>query len=241
MNADKMMDALNDVKEEYIMDAAPEKKKKTKSRGWIAAAVVLVAGIGFLQTPPGVNAREYVTNTVTGAFESLFPPRRGAVSVEGQTEIKHQEAAVQEPETESDGAALTPGFAMYYDTETYTLVEEGEVTYIRFVTDAEIPPCEVEICHIPGSGPEEGAASAREEMAAEYETVSEAEPLEGLDGVSFSYYAGLNWDSPCGCVYFISDGQGGSFRLISRYFVEAAEGHGSRFAQMIQSFQVLAP
>lgn len=222
------------------MDATPEKRKKSRFRGWVVAAVALVLVIAFLQTPTGVNAREYVSGTVAGAFRQLFPPKKAPVSVEGKTEIVSQEAAVQEPDTETDGIG-TPGFAIYYDTETYTLVEEGEVTYIRFVTDAEIPPCEVEICHIPGQAPADGAEAVRKEMAAEYETVSAAETLEDLDGVIFSYYAGMSWDSLCGCVYFLSDGQGGAFRIISRYFVEAAEGHGSRFAQMIRTFRVLAP
>lgn len=222
------------------MDATPGRKKKIRFRGWIVAAVVLVPVIAFLQTPTGVNAREYVSGTVAVAFRQLFPPKKAPVSVEGQTEIVSQEAAIQEPAGEK-GSTGTPGFAIYYDTESYTLVEEGEFTFIRFVTDAQIPPCEVEICHIPGQNPAAEAEAAREEMAAEFETVSEVETLEDLDGVSFSYYVGMSWDSPCGCVYFLSDGQGGSFRIISRYFVEAAEGHGSRFAQMIGTFRVLAP
>ena len=39
----------------------------------------------------------------------------------------------------------------------------------------------------------------------------------------------------------MDDRQGGVFILMSRYFLEAAEGHGARFSDMISTFEVVTP
>ena len=52
---------------------------------------------------------------------------------------------------------------------------------------------------------------------------------------------GQEWDSPVEVRDYISDEQGGCFRITSRYFLEAAEGHGARFAAMVDTFTVIPP
>ena len=243
MKADQIMDALGKVKEDYIMESAPGKKKNKQSHfRWIAAAIALVMILTFFQTAPGVAALEIVKEAVTSFIETLFPPKDIPVNVEGETEIKHQEAGGQEPEMQEDGTVAAPGFAIYYDTERYTMEEENGVTYIRFVTDDDdLPPCEVEIKHLGNSAPADATEAARKEMAESWEHVSEVGTLETPVGWIFDFAAGMNWDSPCGAVYFLSDGRDGCFQITARYFIEAAEGHGARFGQMIQTFQVIDP
>ena len=240
MNADQIMDALGSVKEDFIMEAAPGKKTKKKSGfRWIAAVVALVMVLTFFQTAPGAAAVETVRKAVTNFIERLFPPKEVSVTVEGETEVVHQEAGGQEPEVQEDGTITTPGFAIYYDTENYTMSEENGVTYIRFVMDNDLPPCEVEIRHIPGKNPAEAAAAAQTEMVETWAEVSELMELEDREGVMFHVSAGMNWDSACENIHFLSDGADGCFRITARYFVEAAEGHGVRVAQMIGTFQVI--
>ena len=242
MKVDQIMDALGKVKEDYIMESAPGKKKnRTPHFRWIAAAIALVLILTFFQTAPGVAALEIVKEAVTSFIETLFPPKDIPVEVEGETEAKHQEAGGQEPEMQEDGTVTAPGFAIYYDTESYTMSEENGVTYIRFITDSELPPCEMEIKHIPGVAPEDAANEARKEMEQGWDSVSEVRNLETREGYVFAFYAGTSWDSACGDVFFLSDGRNGCFQLTSRYFIEATEGHGSRFGQMVQTFEVIDP
>ena len=242
MKADKMMDALGKVKEDYILESAPGRKQNKKPRHrWIAAAAVLAAIFLFFQTAPGAAALEIVKEGVAGFIETLFPPKDIPVNVEGETEVIHQQAGGQEPEVQEDGTVTAPGFAIYYDTERYTMQEENGVTYIRFVTDNDLPPCEVEIRHIPNADPSDAAASANKEMAESWDSVSEVRSLDAQDGYAFYYAAGTSWDSACGYVYFLPDGRNGCFQIAARYFVEATEGHGARFSQMIQTFQVIDP
>lgn len=242
MKADRLMDALGKVKEDYIMESAPGKKKTNKPHiRWIAAAIALVMILAFFQTAPGVAALEIVKEAITSFIETLFPPKDIPVNVEGETEVQHQEAGGQEPEIQEDGSVTAPGFAIYYDTETYSMSEEDGVTYIRFVTDNDLPPCEMEIRHIPNMEPSDTAASTNKEMAESWDSVSEVRSLDAQDGYAFYFGAGTSWDSACGYVYFLSDGRNGCFQITARYFVEATEGHGSRFAQMVQTFEVIDP
>lgn len=242
MKAERIMDALGKVKEDYIMESAPDKNKNKKPHiRWIAAAIALVMILTFFHTAPGVAALEIVKESVTSFIETLFPPKDIPVNVEGETEVKHQEAGGQEPEMQEDGIVTAPGFAIYYDTEWYTMSEENGFTYIRFVTDNDLPPCEVEIKRIPNVAPSDAAEATRKEMAEGWDSVSEVRSLDARDGLIFNFAAGMNWDSACGAVYFLSDGRDGCFQLTARYFVEAAEGHGARFSQMIQTFEVIDP
>ena len=242
MKADRLMDALGKVKEDYIMESAPGKKKnRTPYFRWIAAAIALVMILTFFQTAPGVEALEIVKEAVTSFIETLFPPKDIPVDVEGETEVKHHEAGGREPEMQEDGTVTTPGFAIYYDTELYTMSEEDGVTYIRFVADNDLPPCEVEIRHIPGVAPDDGAEAAKQEIEQSWKSVSEVRNLETREGFVFAFSAGTNWDSACGDVFFLSDGRDGCFQITAHYFVEAMEGHGVRFAQMVQTFEVINP
>ena len=242
MKADRIMDALENVKEDYIMEAVPGKKKaKNIHIRWIAAAIALVAVLAFFQTAPGAAALETVKATITSFIDSLFPPKDIPVNVEGETEVIHQEAGGQEPEVQEDGTVIAPGFAIYYDPEIYIMTEENGLTYIRFVTDNELPPCEMEIKHIPDVAPKDAAEAARKEMEQCWNSVSEIRNLEIREGFVFAFFAGTSWDSACGDVFFLSDGQNGCFQLTSRYFIEAMEGHGSRFGQMVQTFEVIDP
>ena len=242
MKADRIMDALGKVKEDYIMEAVPGKKKnKAMHFRWIAAVIALAVMLTFFQTAPGAAALEIVQEAITSFIETLFPPKEIPVFVEGETEVVYQGAGGQEPEVQEDGTVTVPGFAIYYDTERYTMTEENGVTYIRFVTDNDLPPCEMEIKHIPGVTPEDAADAARKEMEESWDRVSELRNLENREGFVFAYYAGTSWDSACGDAFFLSDGHNGCFQLTSRYFIEATEGHGTRFAQMVQTFEVIDP
>lgn len=242
MKADQIMDALGRVKDTYVIEAMPCKKKAKKtSVRWIAAVVaVLIMVLAFFQTAPSAAAIEIVKDAVTSFIEMLFPPKDIPINVEGMTEEVHHEAGGLVPEVQEDGTVQTPGFAIYYDTESYVMSEENGVTYIRFITENELPPCEVEIRHIPNTDPADAAAAAKDQMGERWKNISEITALEDRDGVIFWASEGSDWDSACEDVYFLSDGGSGSFQITARYFMEAAEGHGVRFGQMVKTFEVIS-
>lgn len=241
MKADRIMDALGKVKEAYIMESAPGRKMKRNHSRWVAAAIVVVMLLAFFHTAPGVAALEIVKEAATKFIETLFPPKNIPVHVEGAVEVIHQEASGQEPMVQEDGITVIPGFAIYYDPDRYVMSEENGITYIRYDTDNELPPCEIEIKHISQLPPDQAAESIRNEMSGKWASVSEIQKWEPKDGFAFSYSSGTNWDSACGDVFFLSDGHGGTFHITTRYFLEATEGHGVRFSQMVQTFEIINP
>jgi hypothetical protein len=236
MRADRILDALNNVNEDYIIESAPGKKKRKHSHiRWIAAVIALVMILTFLRTSPGIAALEIVKETVTNFIETLFPPKDITVTVEGDKETVQHIPGGQAPEVQTG----VPGFAIYYDPNWYTMSKENGNTYIRFIAENNLPPCELEIEHVPGVLPSKAAENTKKEMEENGNQISEVEELENGKGYVFHFSTGTEWNSACGDVFFLSDMQDGCFKITARYFKEAAEGHGVRFAQMVQTFEVV--
>ncbi|MED4970575.1 RNA polymerase sigma factor [Parageobacillus toebii] len=50
--------------------------------------------------------------------------------------------------------------------------------------------------------------------------------------------SGRQWNDEVAKYYLVDNGQGGTFVIEQHYFVEASEGHGARFDNMLKQFQV---
>ena len=268
-----LLSILGGVKNQYILDAQAMRtgRKKRKTFPYVrqiaAILVLLLLLSAFFRTAPGAAALEYVKQQVENLIETLFPPKEMSIYLEGFEVEGSYAADGVEPELNEDAA--TPGFAIYYDVDYYTMEKEGDVTYIRSYNsrkkildyygaslaqlpeeerEAEIerlmneepdpryPPCEIEIVHLDLPF-DEAAAKDQEELDGQWEvqqTVFE-------DKVMLNMRNGWQWDSLMEDRTYVSDGQGGCFRIISRYFFEAVEGHGMRFAAMVRTFTVIPP
>ena len=268
-----LLSILGGVKNQYILDAQAMRtgRKKRKTFPYVrqiaAILVLLLLLSAFFRTAPGAAALEYVKQQVENLIETLFPPKEMSIYLEGFEVEGSYAADGVEPELNEDAA--TPGFAIYYDVDYYTMEKEGDVTYIRSYNsrkkildyygdslaqlpeeerEAEIerlmneepdpryPPCEIEIVHLELPF-DQAAAKDQEELDGQWEvqqTVFE-------DKVMLHMQNGREWDSLVEDRSYVSDGQGGCFRIISRYFFEAVEGHGMRFAAMVRTFTVIPP
>ena len=102
--------------------------------------------------------------------------------------------------------------------------------------DPSLPNCEIEIIHL-DIPYEQAASQERAELESQWEIT---EAVAG-NRITFSMRNGQEWDSPVEVRDYISDEQGGCFRITSRYYLEAAEGHGARFAAMVDTFAVIPP
>lgn len=131
----ELLKAIGYAQDAHILDAdeMPVKKKvvpfqklpKAAVRA-VAAILAVVLAVGlFLQTPMGVAAAEIVKEKISQFLDILFPPKELVVNVEGTPETIHHEAQGRDPETD------TPGFAIYVDTDRYTMTEENGSWFIR--------------------------------------------------------------------------------------------------------------
>lgn len=271
-----LLDILGGVQGKYILEAQQlraggRKPHRLRYMRQLAAVITLILILTlFLNTAPGVAAVEYVKEKVTSLIEALFPPKKMAINVEGMEYEGDYTADGVEPEVTAE--APQPGFAIYYDIDSYTMEKEGDITYIRpylkpmtreevleiygdFLSSLSeeeqeqqiaslmnpqaapaLPNCEIEIIHldIPYA---QTASQERAELEGQWEIT---EAVAG-NRITFSMCNGQEWDSPIEVRDYISDEQGGCFRITSRYYLEAAEGHGVRFAAIVNTFAVIPP
>lgn len=272
----ELLDILGGVQGKYILEAQQlraggRKQHRLRYMRQLAAVITLILILTlFLNTAPGVAAVEYVKEKVTSLIETLFPPKKMTINVEGMEYEGDYAADGVEPEVTAE--APQPGFAIYYDVDSYTMMKEGDITYIRpylkSMTREEVleiygdflsslseeeqerqiaslmnpqaapslPNCEIEIIHldIPYA---QTASQERAELEGQWEIT---EAVAG-NRITFSMCNGQEWDSPIEVRDYISDEQGGCFRITSRYYLEAAEGHGVRFAAIVNTFAVIPP
>ena len=272
----ELLDILGGVQGKYILEAQQlraggRKPHRLRYMRQLAAVITLILILTlFLNTAPGAAAVEYVKEKVTSLIETLFPPKKMTINVEGMEYEGDYAADGVEPEVTAE--APQPGFAIYYDVDSYTMVQEGDITYIRpylksmtreevleiygdFLSslseeeqerqiaslmnpqaDPSLPNCEIEIIHldIPYA---QTASQERAELEGQWEIT---EAVAG-NRITFSMCNGQEWDSPIEVRDYISDEQGGCFRITSRYYLEAAEGHGVRFAAIVNTFSVIPP
>ena len=272
----ELLDILGGVQGKYILEAQKMRTGSKKTHRFrymrqLAAVIVLILMLTvFLNTAPGVAAVEYVKEKVTSLIEALFPPKKMTINIEGMEYEGDYVADGVEPEATAE--APQPGFAIYYDVDSYTMVKEGDITYIRpylkpmtreevleiygdYLSllseeererqiaslmnpqpDPSLPNCEIEIIHL-DIPYEQTASQERAELESQWKIT---EAVAG-NRITFSMRNGQEWDSPVEVRDYISDEQGGCFRITSRYFLEAAEGHGARFAAMVDTFTVIPP
>ena len=272
----ELLDILGGVQGKYILEAQKMRTGSKKTHRFrymrqLAAVIVLILMLTvFLNTAPGVAAVEYVKEKVTSLIEALFPPKKMTINIEGMEYEGDYVADGVEPEATAE--APQPGFAIYYDVDSYTMVKEGDITYIRpnlksmtreevleiygdYLSllseeerkrqiaslmnpqpDPSLPNCEIEIIHL-DIPYEQVASRERAELESQWEIT---ETVAG-NRITFSMRNGQEWDSPVEVRDYISDEQGGCFRITSRYFLEVAEGHGARFAAMVDTFAVIPP
>ena len=272
----ELLDILGGVQGKYILEAQQlraggRKPHRLRYMRQLAAVITLILILTlFLNTAPGVAAVEYVKEKVTSLIEALFPPKKMTINVEGMEYAGDYAADGVEPEVTAE--APQPGFAIYYDVDSYMMVKEGDITYIRpylkSMTREEVleiygdslsslseeeqerqiaslmnpqaapslPNCEIEIIHldIPYA---QTASQERAELEGQWKIT---EAVAG-NRITFSMCNGQEWDSPIEVRDYISDEQGGCFRITSRYYLEAAEGHGVRFAAIVNTFAVIPP
>ena len=134
-------------------------------------------------------------------------------------------------------------FLIYVNEEQFNIREENGLYSIRNMNHLPegFPECGLDIAHFAGTSPEEAQRSAEEALGRRYaEIFQEEESVIFPQCPYLRASEGTDWDSEQAELWFVSDGQEGTFVLTSRYFLEAEEGMGTRFRDMVSSFRVVS-
>lgn len=234
----ELLEILGNVRGDYIVRAQAFRQKKQKKRsvrlkrGVLTFAAVLVTLSLLCGTAMAISDdfREYVQETIA----KILPLTTKHFVVEGIDEEREVSAV-------GDLSCDNTGYAFYIDCENYELTEENGSFYLRpsMGTDNEdVPDCEVEIRHYE-EPPEQLCSAVYRKMEDNWKSISNAEKSDAPECYFFTAISGTEWDSPIEKHYFFEDGAAGSYHITARYFMEASEGHGARFEQMISSFTLL--
>ncbi len=203
------------------------KKMKSKKKGlvnFIAAAAAIT--IVF------VVSKTQVGHAIVSQIKEFFAPEKEIVQeIEGDKE--KTDVHLQQP-AESN-------YIIYVDEERYEFIqgEESDKIIMKHQPD-DIPEVSMEIKQLIDKSPEDIIKDIESQINKEYEIIRGPEKVtEPIDGWIIEGNKGEEWNSPVIRVYGISNGEEGSFIITQRYFLEASEGHGVRFDEMLKQFKIL--
>lgn len=234
-DTDEMWDAIEGKLERP--NAAPRNSKsffrsKPFMSFYTTAAAALMLFIGA-QTEEG----SALVDKLKANFE---PEKEVAVSIEGMQEMR----TMSIPATRSFATdqVKEKKYVLYIDEERYKLIENGEVDRIvpTETLSENYPDVFMEIKRVSDQNPEQTAAFYNGLLNSTYDEVKDViEVSEPIKGYMVQNIPLGEWDSVIERHYALSDGQGGTYVITMKYFLEAAEGHGARFEQMLKEFYVL--
>jgi hypothetical protein len=221
-NFRRIMNKINDIdKGDRKMPKRKSALGKIISIGTVAAVMLITIGTF---TQPGQAALEKIRQY----FE---PEKQVEHEIEGDKEVI--DSRLQQSEM---------GYVIYYDQDRYKVVEGEEADRIVMKETYEgIPEVYMEISQNTEKTPEELAAILEAELKADFSKVNPAEnvtdPVEGI--YIHAIDGGTNWDDEIVNYYLVDNTQGGTFIIKQKYFLEAAEGHGARFYNMLKEFVIV--
>ena len=230
-------------------EAGPRARQRRKSkRGRAVNRIRIAAGVAaaaiaaavFLSLPTGTALMKDVKTW-------FAPEKKVEISIEGQTEETNQKLhqGGQAP-TDEDGNGEakkeSSEYVIYYDQDRYKLVRgqyEDVITTKEPLPD-RYPEVSLVIAQYPEAAPSDLIAELERQIKGEYAEVRPVEQVTApVAGYRIHALNGHEWNSEVTTVYVVSNGKQGSFVLTEKFFLEAAEGHGARFEQMLKEFQVL--
>lgn len=232
--------AIGEADPELI--ARSEQKRRSRRPGHIltaAACLALVLTLGRVLSPwtdapgiqaPGVSTPSNQTDPNVDA-PALVLPEQGS-------EIGALRLLSCAPQSQDE-----VDFLIYVNEDQFDIWEDQGLYRIRSttLTSETLPKCGLDIVHLSAVSPDEAKQSAAEALGGRYAEIFREEESGALAECPYLRASdGTDWDSEQAELWFVSDGQAGTFVLTSRYFLEAEEGLGMRFRDMVSSFRVVS-
>ena len=200
--------------------------------GFAAAACLALLMLGYL-------VPLWTGPAVAPPVDSVQEPEQGSLHLPEQgSEIGALRLLRYAPQSQAEAV----DFLIYVNEEQFSISEENGLYRIKSNDPLPegFPDCGLDILHLSGTSPAAAKETAAEALNARYEEVfSEEETAVLPESLYLRASGGTDWDSEQAELWFVDDGQGGTFALTSRYFLEAEEGMGIRFRDMVSSFRVV--
>lgn len=265
--ADAKADVGKRLAEKIAAEPRPSKVKQF-NRTWLrVAAIFLIAIPMFLSTAPGKAFADFIyENIIQRLFQPVqqeiflegtpeermvYPSGEVVTSkdaglasyviyLEGEYEIVQAEnlltaryalpgwTAEEENRRREDFVGSD-----FSQAEIDALIEEQKVGYEAYV--AGLPQVSLEITQVADTTVSETVSRLQRERKIEHVTEPEAE----FPYTSLYFSSGGDASSEVGNYYVRDNSHGGVFVITSTYFLEAAEGHGARFKNAVNTIEII--
>lgn len=222
----------NNIQKELNLDGGKVKTMKRSDRrkkkgvpafvkyGSVAAAVALVVGFN---TDYGQAA--------VGKIKEIFAPnkviKQGIEGMPTQDNVTLKESAMK--------------YIIYIDEQMYTMQNlEGKDKIVPKNKAANYPEVFMEIQQIKDKKPSAVAEDVEKELKSKFKTVENKGAVKDpVSGILLRAKSGTNSKDTVVQYYLVDNTKGGTFVIKEQYFIEAAEGHGARFYNMLKEFKIV--
>ncbi len=201
-----------------------KKRKKGKAIVWLIASAALLLMLS-LQSETG--------QALKSEIKDLFIPEKEVIqNIEGndeKIEVQLNEGSDSE-------------YVIYVDEERYKLTkgEESDMISSIIPPPENFPAVTMEIKQVVDEKPENLVKKIEAELKKEYPELRAIEEVtEPVTGYLLHGADGHEPESNIVHTYVISNGKEGSFVIMQKYFLLAAEGHGARFHRMLETFEIV--
>ncbi|UMZ73045.1 hypothetical protein [Natranaerofaba carboxydovora] len=212
-------------KKNYNREEVIKMKKRNGFLKYVVTAAVLAVLFIGLQTQPG--------HALISQIREMFAPEQDVTQIIEGIEEETKLELTEGKET---------SYVIYVDEERYKMTREDDSDVIvpkEPLGDA-YPEVSMEIKHIQGEKPEAIIGDLESSFKEEFDYVTNPQKVNDPINSHMIYgESGSEWDSPVKRVYVIDSGDGGSFVVTQRFFLEAYEGHGARFNEMLKEFHII--
>lgn len=247
-NSERLFLAIGGAGPELV--ARSEGRRRSRWPGYClaaAACLVLILSLRYVLpswteppiTPPDVQPPPVTDIPDPPEGQDQAPSDRQLLLPEQGSEIGTLRLLSYAPQSQEDAV----DFLIYVNEDQFSIREENGLYSIRSTSPLpeNFPEFGLDILHLSGTAPDTAKADAEAAMNNRYEEITSEEMAAALPGSLYlRVSAGTDWDSEQAELWFVDDGQGGTFVLTSRYFLEAEEGMGTRFRDMVSSFRVVS-
>lgn len=205
-----------------------EKVTHKKSRlGYRVAMVAIIALMimGILYTDIGQSVAERI--------ESWLTPQKVSHSIEG-----YEEEVYVVPSYDYDEETIAKGMAeyvIYYDKEMFATERKNGIETIYGLSNKNATLTIEQVADV--NATQQLKDIIKKEKIKNYEKSEEISPAYAYEGIW--YTDGLEYDDMMYRIYTIDNGKGGCFIIRTQNTIEAEEGFGSQFIEMIQDFLIV--
>jgi hypothetical protein len=206
---------------------AKQKQKRSKKQGFIFAAVAAAMLIAFgTQTSTG--------SAMIDKVKEMFAPEKDVTTkIEGsdeETKLNLHEGKKAK-------------YVLYVDESRYQFVtsDTSDKVILKEALPEQYPDVEMEIVQLEDKEPSAAVEDAKASLGEKYGEILRTEEVTyPLDATLITAKGkGTEWNTPLAKVYVLSNGDKGSFVITQTLFLEAEEGHGARFDEMLKEFHIV--